>query len=43
MVFLDGLKKHAKAKYYVRPYTIMDDGQYLYGAVKEIDINKLNK
>ena len=43
MIFWDGLKKHAKAKYYVRPYTIMDDGQYLYGAVKEIDINKLNK
>lgn len=43
MVFLDGLKKHAKAKYYVRPYAIMEDGQYLYGKTKVIDIAKLNK
>ena len=43
MIFEDGLKKHSKALYYVRPYTIMDDGQYLYGKTKVIDINELNK
>ncbi len=43
MIFDDGLKKHSKAKYLVRPYTIMEDGQYLYGKTKVIDINKLNK
>lgn len=43
MVFEDGLKKHEKAKYYVRPYAIMEDGQYLYGKTKIIDIAKLNQ
>ena len=43
MIFLDGLKKHEKAIYYVRPFTIMDDGQYLYGKTKIIDIKELSK
>ena len=43
MIFEDGLKKHSKAKYYVRPYAIMEDGQYLYGKVKVIDIKELSK
>ena len=43
MIFTDGLKKHAKEKFYVRPYTIMDDGQYLYGKTKIIDIKQLSK
>lgn len=43
MIFVDGLKKHAKSKYYVRPYAIMNDGQYLYGKVKLIDIKELSK
>ena len=41
MIFEDGWKKYKNSKFLVRPYTIMDDGQYLYGDVKEIDINKL--
>lgn len=43
IVFENGLKKHSKEKFYVRPYTIMDDGSYLYGKVKLIDIAELNK
>ena len=43
MIFLDGLKKHEKEIYYVRPFTIMDDGQYLYGKTKIIDIKELSK
>ncbi len=43
MSFLDGLKAHSKEKFLVRPYAIMEDGQYLYGEVKVIDIAKLSK
>lgn len=43
LIFEDGLKKHSKAKYWVRPYAIMEDGQYLYGKVKLIDIKELGK
>jgi len=43
LIFEDGLKKHSKTKYYVRPYAIMEDGQYLYGKVKLIDIKALNQ
>ena len=43
MVFEDGLKKHSRAKYWVRPYAIMEDGQYLYGKVKVVDIKTLNQ
>ena len=43
LIFTNGLKKHAKKKILARPYTIMADGQYLYGKVKVIDIAKLNK
>ena len=40
--FLDGLKKHKNEIIWARPYTIMGDGQYIYGKVKEIDISKLD-
>lgn len=43
MIFEDGIKKHSKAVYYVRPYAVMDDGQYLYGKTKLIDIKELSK
>ena len=39
--FLDGFKKHKNEVIWARPYTIMEDGQYIYGKVKEIDLGKL--
>lgn len=43
MIFDDGLKKHIKAQYYVRPYAIMENGAYVYGKVKVIDMLTLMK